>query len=180
MHHSQWRVRIWPGNLRSINKVTSFFGDRKVAGFVSLSMPFSQHCGAIYLRSESYLGFEIFSDILTKHCCQVCVLLVCLWCFAAPTHDCADHADMVSDGAIGKTWVPRGLTLRQANAGNDMENILYVWFSHFTLTDTRVFCPQLISNVRSRRRIDSSSIIAHPVNFDEHLWTISTNSGRYR
>ena len=144
------------------------------------------------------------------------------------------------------------------NAGNDMENILYVWFSHFTLTEThrwliyslslyfnknknspvfcwpisvlatskpsplkivglrgglrqsnpkwcmmlisihiianensyhddeltkqcftRVFCPQLISNVRSRR-IDSSSIIAHPVNFDEHLWTILTNSGRYR
>ena len=67
-------------------------------------MPFSQHCGAIYLRSESYLVFEIFSDVMTKHCCQVCVLLVCLWCFAAPTHDCADHADMVSDGAIGKTW----------------------------------------------------------------------------
>ena len=78
MHHSQWRVRIWPGNLRSVNKVTSFFGDRKVAGFVSLSMPFSQHCGAIYLRSGWYLVFEIFSDIMTKHCCQVCVLLVCL------------------------------------------------------------------------------------------------------
>ena len=28
------------------------------------------------------------------------------------------------------------------------------------------FCPQLIRNVRSRRRIDSSSIITHPVNFD--------------
>ena len=34
---------------------------------------------------------------------------------------------------------------------------------------THVFCPQLITNVRSRRRIDSSSIIAHPVNFNEHL-----------
>ena len=44
--------------------------------------------------------------------------------FAAPTPECADHADMVSDGAIEKTWVPRGLTLRQANAGNDMKNIL--------------------------------------------------------
>ena len=74
MHHSQRRVRIWPGNLRSVNKVTSFFSDRKVAGFVSLSMPFSQHCGAIYLRSKSYLVFKISSDIMTKHCCQVCVL----------------------------------------------------------------------------------------------------------
>ena len=29
-----------------------------------------------------------------------------------------------------------------------------------------VFCPQLFRNVRSRRRFDSSSIIAHPVHFD--------------
>ena len=35
---------------------------------------------------------------------------------------------------------------------------------------TCVFCPQLIRNVRSRRRIDSSSIIAHPVNSDLHTW----------
>ena len=31
---------------------------------------------------------------------------------------------------------------------------------------TCVFCPQLIRNVRSRRRIDRSSIIAHSVNSD--------------
>ena len=74
MHHSPWCIRIWPGNLRSVNKVTSFFGDRKVAGFISLSMPFNQHCNAIYLRSKSYLVFKISSDIMTKHCCQVCVL----------------------------------------------------------------------------------------------------------
>ena len=35
-----------------------------------------------------------------------------------------------------------------------------------------VFCPQLIRNVRSRRRVDSSSIIAHPVNSDLHTWEI--------
>ena len=34
----------------------------------------------------------------------------------------------------------------------------------------RVFCPQLIRNVWSRRPIDSSSIIAHPVNYDLHTW----------
>ena len=218
-------------------------------------MPFSQYCGAIYLRSKSYLVFEISSDIMTKHCCQVCVLSM-MFC-RSDSRLCwpSWHGKSLSDGAIAKTWVPRGLTLRRANAGNDMENILYVWFSHFTLTEThrwwiyslslyfnknknspvfcwpisvlattskpsllkivggiaveqskmmlksihiianensyhddkltkqcftRVFCPQLISNMRSRRRIDSSSIIAHPVNFDEHLWTISTNSGRYR
>ena len=31
---------------------------------------------------------------------------------------------------------------------------------------TCVFCPRLIRNVRSRRRFDSSPIIAYPVNFD--------------
>ena len=36
---------------------------------------------------------------------------------------------------------------------------------------TCVFCPQLIRNVRSRRRIDRSSIIAHSVNSDlSHTW----------
>ena len=30
---------------------------------------------------------------------------------------------------------------------------------------TLIFCPRLIRNVRGLRRIDSSSIIAHPVNF---------------
>ena len=35
---------------------------------------------------------------------------------------------------------------------------------------TCVFCHQLIRNVWSRRRIDSSSIIAHPVNSDLHTW----------
>ena len=35
---------------------------------------------------------------------------------------------------------------------------------------TPVFCPQLIRNVRSHRRIGSFSIIAHPVNSDLHTW----------
>ena len=32
---------------------------------------------------------------------------------------------------------------------------------------TRALCPQLLRNLRTRRRFDSSSIIAHPVNFDK-------------
>ena len=79
--------------LRSVNKGTSFL----VAGFVSLSMPFNQHCGAIYLRSKSYLVFKISSDIMTKHCCQVCVLSM-MFCRS----DSRLCADMVSDGTIGK------------------------------------------------------------------------------
>ena len=82
---------------RSVNKGTSFSGDRKVAGFVSLSMPFNPHCGAIYLGSKSYLFSKISSDIMTKHCCQVCVLSM-MFCRS----DSRLCADMVSDGAIGK------------------------------------------------------------------------------
>ena len=41
---------------------------------VLISMPFDQHSGAIYLRSKSYLVVNISSDIVTKNCCQVCVL----------------------------------------------------------------------------------------------------------
>ena len=40
---------------------------------------------------------------------------------------------------------------------------------------TRVICPQLIKNVRTRRRIDSSSIIAHPVNFAIYTCTQARN-----
>ena len=39
---------------------------------------------------------------------------------------------------------------------------------------TCLFCRRLVRNVRSRRRFDSSSIIAHPVNFDNTQW----HSGR--
>ena len=38
------------------------------------------------------------------------------------------------------------------------------------------FCPQLTRNVRGRRRIDSSSIIAHPVNFETSLKCDAKNS----
>ena len=37
-------------------------------------------------------------------------------------------------------------------------------------------CPQLTRNVRGRRRIDSSSIIAHPVNFERSLKCDAKNS----
>ena len=112
---------------RSVNKGTSFFGDRKVAAFVSLSMPFNQHCSAIYVWSKLYLVFKISSDIMTKHCCQICVLSM-IFCHS----DSRLCADKVSDGAIGKLEYHVVLTtLRQANAGNDMKNILYDWFSHF-------------------------------------------------
>ena len=93
--------------------------------------------GEVYLRLKPYLVVQISSDIVTEHCCQVCVLSV-MFCRS----DC--WLDMVSDCAISETppsertmWfdVP-GLTvkLRQANVG--YKNILHILFSNFTLTET--------------------------------------------
>ena len=108
-------------------------GDWKLAGFPagfeSLSMPFNQHCGAIPLRSKSYLVFKISSKIMTKHCCQVCVLSM-MFCRS----DSRLCAYMVSNGAIGK--LEYHVVWRQANAANDIKNIIYIWFSHFALIVT--------------------------------------------
>ena len=69
---------------------------------------------------------------MTKHCCQGCFLSM-MFCRS----DSRLCADMVSDGAIGTLEYHVVLTtLWQANAGNDMKDILYVWFSHFPLTET--------------------------------------------
>ena len=87
-----------------------FFSDRKVAWFMSLSMPFSQHCGAIYLRSKSYLVFKISSDIMTKHCCQVCVLSMMF---------CRSDSRLCSGADHDKWWRNR-------------ENLSTAWFDTLT------------------------------------------------
>ena len=51
-----------------------FFAAGMGPRLVLISMPFEQHSGAIYLRSKSYLVVNISSDIVTKNCCQLCVL----------------------------------------------------------------------------------------------------------
>ena len=44
---------------------------------------------------------------------------------------------VLSDCAIRETWEPRSMaSLRQAKAGNDMKNIICLWFSHFNLAET--------------------------------------------
>ena len=49
-------------------------------------------------------------------------------------------------------------------------------YINMTVFYTSFFCPLLTRNVRSRRRIDSSSIIAHPVNFERSLKCDAKNS----
>ena len=57
------------------------------------------HSGEIYLRLKPYLVVEISLDIVTEHCCQVCVLSM-MFCRSG---DCQQCADMVSDCAIRET-----------------------------------------------------------------------------
>ena len=93
--------------------------------------------GEFCLRLKPYLVVKIASDVLTKHCCQVSVLLAMIFC--APTAGCV-LACLVSDCAIQetpRTSVPRVLACWHSDRPTwDMKNILYIWFSHFTLIET--------------------------------------------
>ena len=65
--------------------------------FVLLSSSLAMLSSEIYLRLKPYLVVEISSDIVTEHCCQVCVLSM-MFCRSY----CRLCADMVSDCAIWK------------------------------------------------------------------------------
>ena len=102
--------------------------------FVLLSSLLSMLSGEIYLRLKPYLVVKISSDIVTEHCCQVCVLSM-MFCRS----DCRLCADMVvSDCAtIRKLAVPRGLTLRQANVGYEKYYLHFI-FPFYLNRDTSV------------------------------------------
>ena len=70
MNYSPWRVRIWCSDTKGLLFTAEWTG----AGLVSLTMPFNQHSGAIYLKSKLYSAVEIASDVVTEHGCQVCDL----------------------------------------------------------------------------------------------------------
>ena len=65
---------------------------------VLLSSSLSMQSCEIYLRLKPYLVVEISPNIVTEHCCQVCVLSM-MFCRS----DCRQFADMVSDCTIRET-----------------------------------------------------------------------------
>ena len=86
---------------------------------------------------------------------------------------------MIAQSAGNSSEYPHGLKLRQSSYHDDKST----WQCF-----TRAFSPQLIRNVRSRRRIDSSSIIAHPVNLrwgrslmprTRHIYVYDALANRY-
>ena len=130
LYHTPWRVRICcPGS--DVNKETSLW--RKEAGL------------------KLYLIVKISSDIVTeKHCCQVCVLSMMF--FGSNCRLCADMH--VESPQAPMCWQPASGPGEVNVVENFFEyqmvwhysdkptwemiwkNILYIWFSQFTLTET--------------------------------------------
>ena len=97
---------------------------------------FSMFSGEFCLRLKPYLVVKIAADVLTKHCCQVCVLAM-MFCRS----DCWLCAGMcgkwLRNQETYRTSGPRVLACWHSDRPTwDMKNILYIWFSHFTLTET--------------------------------------------
>ena len=97
------------------------------------SVLFSMFSGEFCLRLKPYLVVKITSDALTEHCCQVCVLLAMMYCRS----DCRLCAGMCGKWLLNRTSIPRVLAYWHSDRPTwDMKNNLYIWFSHFTLTET--------------------------------------------
>ena len=122
--------------------------------------------GEIYLRLKPYLVAEISSDIVTQHCCQVCVLSM-MFCRS----DCRLCADMVvSDCAtIRKLAVPRSLTLQQADVGYE-KYYLHLIFPFYLNRDTSVLelfpvavfqWKKILRADSSRRARDTAAMLDH-------------------
>ena len=97
---------------------------------------FSMFSGKFCLRLKQYLVVKIASDLLTEHCCQVCILAM-MFCRS----DCRLCTGMcgkwLRNHETPRTSVPRVLSCWHSDRPTwDMKNILYIWFSHFTLTET--------------------------------------------
>ena len=114
--------------------------------------------GEIYLRLKPYLVVEISSDIVTEHCCQSMRSVYDVLPLRLPAMCWHDKWLRNLETSRRTMWSARPTWDIKCSSQSTLQCF------------TCVFFPQLIRNVRSRRRIDSSSITAHPVNSDLHTW----------
>ena len=111
------------------------------------------------LRLKPYLVIRIASDVLTEHCCPVCILAM-MFCRS----DCRLCAGMcgkwLRNQEISRTSVPRVLACWHSDRPTwDMKNILYIWFLTFYLNrDTSVLelFPVVVFQLKNILRVDSS------------------------
>ena len=97
---------------------------------------------------QYFVGRRSWDCVIWHHSCSYFYAILCknTWSF----HRIEDVAVFLllmslkwlhNQGNLSTAWCNgvchSGMaSLRQANVGNDMKNILYLWFSHFTLTET--------------------------------------------
>ena len=144
-HATECSGAVGDGNQRmSLQKCANSSDCRPISAYAtrhaypSQSIPCCYRCLAVnsVLRLEPYLVVKLSSDVVTEHCCQICVLSM-IRCFAAPTASCV-LACVVSDCAIRKLLVvPCVLTLRQANMGYEKYS-LHLIFTFYLNRDTSV------------------------------------------
>ena len=98
--------------------------------FVLLSSSLSMLSGEIYLRLKPYLVVKISSDIVTEHCCQVCVLSMM---FCRSDCVCWHGGKWLRNSLYRVVW--HGRFWHSDRPTWDKKNIICIWFSHFTLTE---------------------------------------------
>ena len=79
---------------------------------------------------KPYLVVKISSDIVTEHCCQVCVLSM-MFCRSVAV---CWHGKWL--GNQQETPLSTHVDLNCGRPTWDIKNIIYIWFSHFALTET--------------------------------------------
>ena len=104
-----------------------------------VSWLFSMFSGEFCLRLKPYLVVKIASDVLTEHCCQVCILAM-LFCRS----DCRLCAGMCGkwlhnqgNSSYQRTTCFGLLTLRQANMGYE-KYFFHLIFTFYLNRDTSV------------------------------------------
>ena len=125
--------------------------------------------GEFCLRLKPYWVVKISSDVVTEHCCQLCVLAM-MFCRS----DC-----QLCAGTCGKWLRNQQISIHGIVLKRSTDPLLTSISIHIIANQnsyhgnkltlqcfTCFFCLRLVRNVWSRRRFDSSSVIAHPVNFD--------------
>ena len=104
-----------------------------------VSWLFSMFSGEFCLRLKPYLVVKIASDVLTEHCCQVCILAMmfsrsdCRLCAGM----CGEWLRNQGNSSYQRTTCFGLLTLRQANMGYE-KYFLHLIFTFYLNRDTSV------------------------------------------
>ena len=129
----------------------------------SQSIPCCFRCqkfsGEFCLRLKPYLVVEIASDVLTEHCCQVCILAMMFCCSDCRLCACMCGKWLRNQGnsLYQRTTCFGLLTLRQANMGYEKYSLQLI-FTFYLNRDTSLLelFPVVVFQLKNILRVDSS------------------------